>query len=96
MKYLVDSGRTRPATRLMATRMSPESRSQRRGRTSRQTSGMTFFNSGFFLGASPAAARMAPRVEVVRSAFMDMDPGRIGYFPVRSLMSDDDKECILI
>ena len=79
MKYLVESGRTRPATRLMATRRSPKSRSQRRGRTSRQTSGMTFLSSGFFLGRSPAAARVAPREEV-RSAFMDvdMDPGRIG------------------
>src|SRR5271165_4477611 len=77
MKYFVESGSTRPATRLMATRMSPKRSSQRRGRTSRQTSGMTFFSSGFFLGASPAAARMAPRCEPERSAFIDMDPGRM-------------------
>ena len=76
-KYLVESGSTRPATRLMAISTNPPSSSQRRGRTSFQTSGMTRLKSVFFLVGVPPAAALAVFVPGERSARIDIEDGRM-------------------
>ncbi len=76
IRNFVEKGSTSPATRLMPIRKKPNSRSHRRGRTSFQISGITFFRFAFFFGKSAPARARAPLLP--RSAFIGMDvAGRI-------------------
>src|SRR5215472_12389148 len=67
-RYLLEPGRTRPATRLMATRARPSRSMPRRGRSSAQISGRDcqwiFFLAGF--GAASAAAGTVVAVVAMR------------------------------